>query len=56
MTCNVPYFRNVLLGLVIVDSFTLRNSRLFTNGILSSEDISKLSFSFESSKENTTFS
>ena len=34
---------------------TLQNSRLFTHGIISSEGVSKLRFSFESSIENTVF-
>ena len=34
---------------------TLHNSRLFTRGIISSEFVSKWSFSFERSNENTAF-
>ena len=34
---------------------TLYSSRLFTHGILSSEGVSKLRFSIESSNENTVF-
>ena len=34
---------------------TLQNLQLFTHGIMRSEGVSKLSFSFENSNENTAF-
>ena len=34
---------------------TLQNLQLFTHGIMGSEGVSKLSFSFESSNKNTAF-